>query len=489
MPDVGEFSARHIVLFFILLRIMTEFSFMEDLQGATGRYPVDRDYLENTFAIKSSHAYKPQYTSDEREPESPTILYDGCPTAELFFEKLDKEFTEQTELELFTNLETPHVDGAIHGIDWGLCSKEQKTKLDEALHIAVNSKPDFRVSLGMPRLASMRANVPSPRIPVNVSLDEPTHKYTIEGVDAKQNILSVTQLIHMFTGEFDALQIASSNINNLINRGILNACNGNKKKGAQMLAEDYEKRGEVARNRGTHVHALIEYFYNKQIKLYNAMDIAQKIHLPESMACLENVRPSAIKKRKQNTPLYSCDAPPVDTDKSFSVKYCKTKDQLKLLEEYMRKRKEQRFISFLQYNKMVSQYLVPFETEKRMYYDYEGSLKFCGSIDMLYADADGKIILVDWKIIEPKKLEMRHVSRGKGPFTNLTITGLTNYILQLNFYRFVLSQPPYSYNINKTNGMFLVLFSREDFYIVKIPLLCDDFILYLLKFHCSHTNT
>ena len=95
--------------------------------------------------------------------------------------------------------------------------------------------------------------------------------------------------------------------------------------------------------------------------------------------------------------------------------------------------------------------LKPYRTEWLVYYE---ELKIAGSIDMIYENSDGSLILYDWKRAkEIKKNDWFNSSYATTQcISHLPNTNFWHYSLQLNTYKAILEA---KYN-KKVSGMYLV---------------------------------
>ena len=117
----------------------------------------------------------------------------------------------------------------------------------------------------------------------------------------------------------------------------------------------------------------------------------------------------------------------------------------------------------------------PYRTE---WFIYEDSLKMAGSIDMLYKNSEGNILIVDWKRTTLERLYKNFKNKkGLGPFKNLLDTNLNKYTMQLNVYKYMLEKYYLKEN-EKIVGLYLcVMHPDEDNYkFIQVKTLDDETI-------------
>jgi len=102
---------------------------------------------------------------------------------------------------------------------------------------------------------------------------------------------------------------------------------------------------------------------------------------------------------------------------------------------------------FLDYHKGVV--WKPYRTEWMVYHE---DLKLAGSIDMIYEDDDGNLIIADWKRCKEIKKTNRFRSSHTECISHLPDSNFWHYALQLNTYRMILEE---KYN-KKIIDMFLI---------------------------------
>lgn len=80
--------------------------------------------------------------------------------------------------------------------------------------------------------------------------------------------------------------------------------------------------------------------------------------------------------------------------------------------------------------------LRPYRTE---WIIYDEDVGVAGSIDCVLSDANGNLVILDWKRSKEIKIENRY-EKGTGPFCNYDNCNYSHYSLQLNFYRTILEK-------------------------------------------------
>jgi len=119
------------------------------------------------------------------------------------------------------------------------------------------------------------------------------------------------------------------------------------------------------------------------------------------------------------------------------------------------------FLKFESDFKKYNSHYVPFRTE---WVVFDAQCKIAGSIDMTYVNADGEIVIYDWKRVD-KLDDCFYNKKGKGPLMHLRDTKYNHYAIQLNCYRYILET---CYG-KKVVGMYLGVFHpNNDEYIVRV---------------------
>jgi len=97
---------------------------------------------------------------------------------------------------------------------------------------------------------------------------------------------------------------------------------------------------------------------------------------------------------------------------------------------------------------------VPYRTEWLVYDEDNG---IAGSIDCVLSNADGKLVILDWKRSKEIKMENRY-EKGLGIFDHLDNCNFWHYSLQLNIYRHIL-ETKYK---KQVIGMYIVVLHPDD---------------------------
>ena len=124
------------------------------------------------------------------------------------------------------------------------------------------------------------------------------------------------------------------------------------------------------------------------------------------------------------------------------------------------------FDYFLQFENDIGSKLEPYRTEW-MVWDKE--LRLAGSIDMVFRNEDGTLLIYDWKRCKDIKKENRFQSSITSCIDHLPDTNFWHYSLQLNTYKYMLEK---NYG-EKVVGMYLVCLhpnNKNNSYIrLKVP--------------------
>ena len=79
--------------------------------------------------------------------------------------------------------------------------------------------------------------------------------------------------------------------------------------------------------------------------------------------------------------------------------------------------------------------LVPYRTEWVVYHE---EYKLCGSIDMIFKNADGTLSIYDWKRCKAIEKDPKFKKYCKKPLKHLPDTNYWHYSMQLNVYKFII---------------------------------------------------
>ena len=126
---------------------------------------------------------------------------------------------------------------------------------------------------------------------------------------------------------------------------------------------------------------------------------------------------------------------------------------------------------FEQFEEEVGKHLEPYRTEM-MVWDKE--LKLAGSIDMIFRNPDGTLLIYDWKRCKNIKKDNRWEQATTDCISHLPDTNYWHYSLQLNTYKYMLEK---NYG-EKIAGMFLVCLhpnnSNKSYIKIKVPDLSEE---------------
>jgi hypothetical protein len=220
-----------------------------------------------------------------------------------------------------------------------------------------------------------------------ITFEEKTHVYTVHG---KQGYTSVTTFNHHHFSEFNAEKIIDK---------IVSGKNWNdpEYKYYQMTKEEirelWNQNGKNASSLGTKMHYDIECFMNQ--------DIVDEDNQPV-FATHEELLDVYQQDLDQGIP-----PPNLSEEWQFFLEYAKTFPNLK-----------------------------PYRTEWMI---YDEDLKLAGSIDMVYENPDGSLMIYDWKRAKEISKTTGFKKYGKTECINhLPDTNFWHYSLQLNTYKAIL---------------------------------------------------
>lgn len=246
----------------------------------------------------------------------------------------------------------------------------------------------------------------------NIVLHTSGHRYEIK-TDPHTRYTSVTTWIHKHFPKFDADQ----SINNMMNSNKWKPGHQYWGMTAEEIKASWNKKGDNAANSGTELHEDIEYFMNN-----------------EALKDVSYTHEDLLK---------------VGTSSNESVEW-------------------QYFINYLKDNLD----LKPYRTEWLV---YDEDLKLSGSIDMVYENPDGTLMIYDWKRAKdiPKENDWRRNASNPiiGHFPD---TKYWQYSLQLNVYKRILERK-YGKKVTK---LCLVKLHPEteckNYEILDVPILEDE---------------
>ena len=126
---------------------------------------------------------------------------------------------------------------------------------------------------------------------------------------------------------------------------------------------------------------------------------------------------------------------------------------------------------FEKFEEEIGQNLEPYRTEW-MIWDKE--LKFAGSIDMIFRNPDGTLLIYDWKRCKNIKKDNRWQGATTDCISHLPDTNYWHYSLQLNTYKYLLEK---NYG-EKVVGMYLVCLhpnnANKSYIKIEVPDLGDE---------------
>tara|TARA_B100001769_G_scaffold195119_1_gene155539 strand:- start:17194 stop:17961 length:768 start_codon:yes stop_codon:yes gene_type:complete len=129
-------------------------------------------------------------------------------------------------------------------------------------------------------------------------------------------------------------------------------------------------------------------------------------------------------------------------------------------------------LEYQYFQKFVSDYpeLVPYRTEW-MIWDKE--LRFAGSIDMVYENPDGTLMIYDWKRSKSINKSSPYMKFSHTPcIEHIPDTNFWHYSLQLNTYKAILEK---NYEKKVTDMMLICLYPDNDSYqLIRVPDLSDE---------------
>tara|TARA_Y100000768_G_scaffold387158_1_gene377490 strand:+ start:704 stop:1471 length:768 start_codon:yes stop_codon:yes gene_type:complete len=129
-------------------------------------------------------------------------------------------------------------------------------------------------------------------------------------------------------------------------------------------------------------------------------------------------------------------------------------------------------LEYQYFQKFVSDYpeLVPYRTEW-MIWDKE--LRFAGSIDMVYENPDGTLMIYDWKRCKSINKSSPYMKFSHTPcIEHIPDTNFWHYSLQLNTYKAILEK---NYGKKVTDMMLICLYPDNDSYqLIRVPDLSEE---------------
>jgi len=255
----------------------------------------------------------------------------------------------------------------------------------------------------------------------NLLFDEPTHKYTLT-TDPSAKLVSVTTWNHSHFPHFDADDIIAK----MMKGKNWNESNKYWGMNSQQIKDLWNQNAQAVSGAGTDMHFDIECFMNQKIEGNSA---------PTHQDLLNNY---------ENVLISSGQLPP------------------NLSEEWQ---------YFLQYVRAFPD-LKPYRTEWTIYHE---NLLLAGSIDMVYENPDGTLMIYDWK-------RAKEISKTSG-FNKYAVTECINHLPDTNFWHYSLQLNTYKaileakYN-KKITALYLVRLhpnnTRKTFDLIKCADLSNE---------------
>jgi len=282
----------------------------------------------------------------------------------------------------------------------------------------------------------------------NLQFDEPTHKYSIT-TDPGSTYTSVTTWNHSHFPHFNADEI----ITKMMKGKNWNASNKYWGLTSQQIKDQWNKNGAAVSGAGTSMHFNIECFMNNP-KLEGSYTHKEMVSLYEQEQEQEQ-------EKEQNQK--GLERPEGERPNSAGVsrRSLEEKEEPDPLE----------WTYFIQYAKAFPD-LKPYRTEWMIYHE---ELKLAGSIDMVYENPDGSLMIYDWKrckdIAKSNSFNKYAVTEC---INNLPDTNFWHYSLQLNTYKAII-EAKYG---KKVTSLYLVRLHpdnpKKTYELIKVPNLQDE---------------
>lgn len=259
----------------------------------------------------------------------------------------------------------------------------------------------------------------------NLQFDEPTHKYSIT-TDPGSTYTSVTTWNHSHFPHFNADEI----ITKMMKGKNWNASNKYWGLTSQQIKDQWTQNGASVSGAGTSMHFNIECFMNNP-KLEGSYTHKEMVSLYEEEKEQQEQNQKGLEEKEE---------PPEWT---YFIQYAKAFPDLK-----------------------------PYRTEWMIYHE---ELKLAGSIDMVYENPDGSLMIYDWKrckdIAKSNSFNKYAVTEC---INNLPDTNYWHYSLQLNTYKAII-EAKYG---KKVTSLYLVRLHpdnpKKTYELIKVPNLQDE---------------
>lgn len=257
----------------------------------------------------------------------------------------------------------------------------------------------------------------------NISFKAEGHVYSIKGWDAS-GFLSVTGWCGSHFPEVEIQEMAAKKLDSLAKQLSVQLMiqNEGREKIESIVAEEIQKSGKIAREKGTELHSMIECILNDPL-------------LPNDYC---------------------------NGDVYLSFLHTLLSDDNNYGDLAIRNSELHYFCKFLR----KFHYLIPYRTEWRLYHE---DYKITGTLDAIFKDENGKFFLFDWKRAKEFVSAKTFGNSLNEPelhdyFRNNTYS---KYTMQLNVYRIMLKD---KYEID-VEGMYILRFGpgERNYELVPIP--------------------
>jgi ATP-dependent exoDNAse (exonuclease V) beta subunit len=127
------------------------------------------------------------------------------------------------------------------------------------------------------------------------------------------------------------------------------------------------------------------------------------------------------------------------------------------------------YLQFLDFHKKIGETLKPYRTEWTV---FDEDIQISGSIDMVFQDADGSLLIYDWKRSKAIKKQNMWECATTECINHLPNSNFWHYSLQLNTYKKILER---KYG-KIVSGLFLVVLhpNQDSWKRIKVPILENE---------------
>lgn len=252
----------------------------------------------------------------------------------------------------------------------------------------------------------------------NITFDKKIYKFVIDGIpDTKKEYTSATRFIHHHFKDFDADEII---------RKMMTSPKWPESPyygmTVQEIKNQWDKKGKIARDDGTNMHAYIEFYYNYMMfkKVFGVDYKSVPSVVPEEYRIIH-------------------------LDHILSSTYPHLPTEYKYFHDFEHDRMSH----------SDEELWVPYRTEWLV---YDEDIKLLGYIDMVFKNIkDGTYILCDWKRCKEIKKSNAYDTATTECISHIPDANYWHYTLQLNVYREILERK-YGMVIS---GMYLLSFHPE----------------------------